>query len=118
MPAGCFGTLLGELFVYREDFWADTLRNMGDALGRYIYLADGVMDYRRDQKRNQYNPFSAMGAGEHYAQWEDYLVLALGRCTDYYQRLPLVQDKSIMDNILYSGIWIAYRSKVRNQQND
>lgn len=118
LPAGCFGRLLGELFVYREDFWTDTLRNMGDALGRYIYLADGVMDYRRDQKRNQYNPFSAMGAGEHYAQWEDYLILALGRCTDYYECLPLVQDKSIMDNILYSGIWIAYRSKVRNQQND
>ena len=116
LPAGCFGRLLGELFVYQEDMWADILRNMGDALGRYIYLADGVMDYRQDQKKKQYNPFIAMGNGENPQQWENYLVLALGRCTDYYERLPLVQDKSIMDNILYSGIWIGYRSKVRNQK--
>ena len=116
LPAGCFGRLLGELFVYKEDLWADTLRNMGDALGRYIYLADGVMDYRRDKKRKQYNPFLAMGAGENFSQWEHYLVLAMGRCTEYYERLPLVQDKAIMDNILYSGIWIAYRAKVRNQE--
>ena len=116
LPAGCFGRLLGELFVYKEDMWADTLRNMGDALGRYIYLADGAMDYRRDQKKEQYNPFLAMGTGESIDQWETYLVLAMGRCTDYYERLPLVQDKKIMDNILYSGIWIGYRAKVRNQK--
>ena len=116
LPAGCFGRLLGELFVYKEDMWADTLRNMGDALGRYIYLADGAMDYRQDKKHKQYNPFLAMGSGEDIAQWDNYLVLAMGRCTDYYERLPLVQDKAIMDNILYSGIWIAYRAKVRNQK--
>ena len=116
LPAGCFGRLLGELFVYKEDMWADTLRNMGDALGRYIYLADGALDYRQDKKHKQYNPFLAMGSGEDIAQWDNYLVLAMGRCTDYYERLPLVQDKAIMDNILYSGIWIAYRAKVRNQK--
>ncbi len=117
LPAGCFGKLLGELFVCREDLWADTLRQMGEALGRYIYLADGVMDYRRDQKRKQYNPFLAMDGEANYPQWEQYLVLAMGRCTDYYERLPLVQDKGILDNILYSGIWIAYRRKVRKQDD-
>ena len=116
LPAGCFGRLLGELFVYKEDLWADTLRSMGDALGRYIYLADGAMDYRRDEKKKQYNPFLAMGTGEDHGKWETYLVLAMGRCTEHYEHLPLVQDKSIMDNILYSGIWIAYRAKVRNQK--
>ena len=98
--------------------WADTLRQMGDALGRYIYLADGVMDYRRDIRKKQYNPFVAMGAGENYPQWEQYLVLSMGRCTDYYERLPLVQDKRILDNILYSGIWVEYRKRVRRKQDD
>ncbi len=118
LPAGCFGALLGELFVYREDMWAPTLRQMGDALGRYIYLADAAMDYRRDSKKNQYNPFLAMGTGEDPAQWEQYLVLAMGRCTDYYERLPLVQDKKILDNILYSGIWVEYRKRLRSKQDD
>ena len=118
LPAGCFGQLLGELFVYREDMWAASLRQMGDALGRYIYLADAAMDYRRDIRKKQYNPFVAMGAGENYAQWEQYLVLHMGRCADHYERLPLVQDKRILDNILYSGIWVEYRKRVRRKQDD
>lgn len=113
LPAGCFGALLGELFVYEEDLWAPTLRQMGDALGRYIYLADGAMDYRRDIRKKQYNPFLASCTGENPALWEEYLVLAMGRCADYYERLPLVQDKGILDNILYSGIWLEYRRRLK-----
>lgn len=118
LPAGCFGKLLGELFVYEEDLWADKLRQMGDALGRYIYLADAAMDYRKDRKKNRYNPFLAMGTGDNPAQWEEYLVLAMGRCTDYYERLPLVQDKKLLDNIVYSGIWVEYRNRLRSKRDD
>ncbi len=112
LPAGCFGQLLGELLVYRQDLWEQTLRQMGDALGRYIYLADAAMDFRRDQKKKQYNPFLAMGT-EDPARWEQYLVLEMSRCTEHYERLPLVQDKGILDNILYSGVWVAYRNRLR-----
>ena len=112
-PAGCFGKLMGELLVYEEDLWAPTLRKMGDALGRYIYLADAAVDYRHDQKRKQYNPFLAMGMEEDWDAWEQYLVLAMSRCTDAYERLPLVQDKDILDNILYSGVWVEYRRRQR-----
>ena len=113
IPAGCFGTLMGELLVYREDLWAPSLRKMGDALGRFIYLADAAVDYRRDLKKKQYNPYIAMGMSENWEAWEQYLVLALHRCTDAYERLPLVQDKDILDNILYSGVWTQYRAKQR-----
>ena len=110
-PAGCFGALMGELFVWKEDRWADTLRQMGMALGRFIYLADAAADYRQDKKKHRYNPFVAMGAEDVPQQWEEYLVLAMGRCTRHYERLPLVQDKKLLDNILYSGIWIQYRRR-------
>lgn len=112
-PAGCFGELMGELLVYEEDLWAPSLRKMGNALGRYIYLADAAVDYRRDEKKKQYNPFLAMGMGEDWDTWEQYLVLAIHRCTDAYERLPLVQDKDILDNILYSGVWVEYRRRQR-----
>lgn len=110
-PAGCFGELMGELLVYREDLWASTLREMGKALGRYIYLADAATDYRRDTKKSQYNPFAAMGTGEDWLRWEQYLLLSMGRCTEYYEKLPLVQDKALLDNILYSGVWVEYRKR-------
>ena len=35
----------------------------------------------------------------------------MGRCTEYYEKLPLVQDKGLLDNILYSGIWVTFRNK-------
>lgn len=114
-PAGCFGRLMGEILVYEEDLWAGYLRKLGDALGRFIYLADGAVDYHRDQKKKQYNPFLAMGMGEDWNTWEQYLVLAMSRCTDAYERLPLVQDKEILDNILYSGVWVEYRRRQRKR---
>lgn len=105
LPAGAFGTLMGELLVYREDMWAPTLRKMGMALGRFIYLADATVDYRHDKRKKKYNPYLAMGMGEDWNRWEEYLVLSLGRCTEEFEKLPLVQDKPLLDNILYSGVW-------------
>ena len=115
-PAACFGRLMAEILVYREDLWAGCLREMGMALGRFIYLADAAIDYRRDKKKKQYNPFLAMGMQEDWIAWEQYLVLAMGRCTDYFERLPLVQDKDILDNILYSGVWLEYRRRQRGEK--
>ncbi len=106
--AGCFGRLMGELLVYEEDLWAETLRETGMALGRFIYLADAAIDYRKDAKKKKYNPYLAMGTGEDWPRWEEYLVLAMSRCTQYYEKLPLVQDKAILDNILYSGVWTNF----------
>ena len=117
-PANCFGALMSELLVCREDRWADDLRQMGFYLGRFIYLADAAIDYRRDVKKGSYNPFAAMGGGEDFDQWEQYLVLAMAGCTDAYERLPLVEDKGILDNILYSGIWLSYRRmRQRGKEN-
>lgn len=111
LVANCFGQLMGELLVYQEDFWAPTLRQMGMALGRFIYLGDAVLDYRRDRRKKKYNPFLAQGGQENWEVWQQYLVLAMARCTDAFERLPLVQDKKLLDNILYSGVWSRFRTK-------
>ena len=109
--ANVFGWLMGELLVYREDFWAPILRNVGHHLGRFIYLADAAVDYRADKKKDRYNPYLAMGSGEDWARWEGYLMQAMGCCTYEFEKLPLVQDKALLDNILYSGVWVNYRGK-------
>lgn len=111
LPAACFGQLLGEVFVYEEDMWAKYLRQIGNALGRYIYLADAAMDCRHDSKKGQYNPFLAKETTKE--EQEQYLLLAMSRCAEFYESLPLVQDKSILDNILYSGVWVKLRSTKR-----
>lgn len=110
-PASCFGRLMGELLTYEEDLWAPNLRQMGFYLGRFIYLLDAALDYERDEKKGKYNPYLAMGTGKDWARWEEYLVLTMGRCTDFFEKLPLVQDKPLLDNILYSGVWMNVRRK-------
>lgn len=116
LPAGVFGTLMAELMVCREDLWADSLRQLGFQLGRFIYLADAMLDYDRDMKKGSYNPFA--GSGKSTKQWEQYLLLAMSRCTAAYEKLPLVQDKSLLDNILYSGVWVQYRREMREEKHD
>jgi hypothetical protein len=109
--ANCFGALMAELLVYEDDLWVPTLREMGMALGRFIYLADAAVDYRKDRRKGKYNPYLAMGMEENWEKWDEYLILCMGRCTEHFEKLPLVQDKSILDNILYSGVWTNFRRK-------
>ena len=114
--ANCFGTLMGELLVYREDLWANSLRRMGHSLGRFIYLADAVKDLPKDRKNHRYNPFLAAGMEGDCNKLEEYLVLDMANCTRYFESLPLVQDKPLLDNILYSGVWIALRSGQKEER--
>lgn len=114
LPANCFGVLMAELLVRHEDLWAPYLRQMGMSLGRFIYLADAVADFEKDRKKGRYNPLRP----EDQDQWDDYLVLAMGRCTESYEKLPLVQDKPLLDNILYSGVWMNFRKKKQEEHHD
>ena len=117
-PASCFGHLMGELLTYEEDLWAPTLRQMGFYLGRFIYLLDAALDYEKDEKKGKYNPYLAMGTGKDWPRWEEYLGLTMGRCTDAFEKLPLVQDKPLLDNILYSGVWVNKRRKGQKENRD
>jgi len=114
-PASCFGELMAQLLVYREDMWAKDLGQMGFSLGRFIYLLDAAADYDKDKRKGKYNPYLAMGMEKDEKRWEEYLVLAMGRCAERYEKLPLVQDKALLDNILYSGVWVNYRGKRKEE---
>lgn len=117
-PASCFGRLMGQLLIYEEDLWAPTLGQMGFYLGRFIYLLDAALDYEKDEKKRKYNPYLAMGTGKDWPRWEEYLVLTMARCTENFEKLPLVQDKPLLDNILYSGVWVNKRRKGQKEDPD
>ena len=106
---------MAELFVVEEDLWAPTLRSLGQAMGRFIYLLDAAVDYDKDRRKAKYNPYIAMGMEKDWARWQEYLVLTMGRCTAAFEMLPLVQDKALLDNILYSGVWVNCRGKRKEE---
>lgn len=116
-PAGVFGTLMSELLVLREDLWAPTLRQMGHALGRFIYLADALLDLKKDRRKGKYNPILAYG-DEDPETWKQVLVMAMGQCAECFERLPLVQDKGILDNIIYSGVWQSLHRRKKKGEDD
>lgn len=107
--ANAFGALMGELFVWREDRWQPQLRQIGQALGRYIYLLDAVLDLPADRKRNRYNPLLSLAeAGYEKEDFQPILTMCMGECTEAFEQLPLVQDIDLLRNILYSGVWTRF----------
>ena len=112
LPAGCFGTLLGELFAWKPDMWEPTLRQIGFYLGKYIYLLDAYDDLERDRKKGCYNPFLKQGDTDAAAletACQNLLELMIGACADAFERLPLLRHAEILRNILYAGVWTQFR---------
>lgn len=116
--AACSGAMMREIFVYREDRWSESLRHMGDALGRYLYLLDAAMDLDEDAARGRYNPFRALAGQENGERFRDILRMQLGECVYWYDRLPLVADAGLMKNILCVGLWSAFNQKYNREGSE
>ena len=104
--------MLGIVYRYKEsDYWADTLAQMGQGLGRFIYLMDAYEDLPGDLRKGRYNPLAA------YHQREDYesfvhqcLTMLIAECTEAFEMLPVVQDADLLRNILSGGCWMRYHA--------
>lgn len=108
------GLMLSEIFVYREDFWADSLRKLGYELGRFVYLVDAALDYEKDKKNNNYNPLFYMSKKP--IEIRDILMQSIGDAAMQFEKLPIEQDVNIMRNILYSGVWLQYNGSVKGKE--
>ena len=110
--AETFAGMMAEVFVYQEDRWSGSLRGLGAALGRFLYIMDACMDLDRDAARDRYNPFRRYyGAQGNAKRFRDILQMLLGECLFYFDRLPLVTDAGILKNILCFGLWDQFEKK-------
>ncbi len=102
---------IGEIFVYKEDYWAPLLRSIGKALGRFIYLMDAYEDLDSDIKHKKFNPLKSIYKRADYEDLcKDSLTMLIAECTRAFELLPLELDIDIMRNILYSGVWLKYNT--------
>lgn len=99
-----FGHIMEEIFTYKNDHWEDNLKKVGFFLGKYIYFLDAYEDMAKDEKNKSYNPFNMLDIDEKDVYIKELLMLNLSYLSDSLEKLPLVQDKAIIDNIMYSGI--------------
>ena len=110
----CSGRMLAEIFVYKEDFWSNSLRTFGYELGRFIYLMDAAMDYKKDLKKNNYNPLIKIRKKPE--EIEGIMTVAIGKATEQFEKLPIVQDAQLLRNILYGGVWQHYYAMIHGKE--
>lgn len=115
--AGLTGTMLGELFVMREDHWSADLKECAFYLGKYIYLLDAYEDLDKDSEKGIYNPLSEYQGRADYEEWIlQVLTLTMAGCAQSFERLPIITDAELMRNILYSGVWVRYEKARKEKQ--
>lgn len=108
-PVNSTGRMLGELFVWKDDVWADSLRIMGDGIGRFIYFMDAYDDLPKDIKHGGFNPLKEYHNQPGFeTMCKDALTMMVADCTQEFEQLPVIQDADLLRNILYSGIWSKY----------
>ncbi|MBR5783487.1 MAG: hypothetical protein IKY33_04630 [Clostridia bacterium] len=110
--ANCFGELMGEIFVCKEDLWSDRFRALGQELGRFIYFMDAWEDATRDLKHKNYNPLLQIkGEADYERKCKDILTMFLGAAAEQFEAMPIVENIHLLRNILYAGVWSKFRIK-------
>lgn len=102
IPAKVFGEILGTVFdIFDND---SVLFEFGEALGKVVYIMDACVDVKRDIKKCRYNPMVEIKR----EKFQQILTILLSDCTEIYDKMNIEKNKSIIDNILYSGIWQVF----------
>ena len=108
----CFGNVMAAIFSVRDDRWTPVVRKFAYSLGKYIYILDAVEDLEKDRLYGRYNPFLPMyGKTDNPAMFRSILTVLLSDCLRQYDVLPIVQDSSLLKNILCVGLWSGFVKK-------
>ena len=112
MVSNKFGNLMGEIFVYKNDEYEQDLRNIGFNIGKYIYILDAYEDLEKDYEKGRYNPFiEYINNKEELKERVDKLIsISLGILAKSIDNLNLKVNTTIIDNIVYSGIYLRYKN--------
>lgn len=112
-----FGKILGEIFVYKKDIWEDTLRKVGFYLGKFIYLMDSWDDLEKDMEKGNYNVFEEMSGQDDFDnECRQILIMMMSECSRKFEMLPILKNRELLRNILYSGVWLKWDIKHREKR--
>ena len=114
MPAALCGEVLGRVFCEGIEGEEDRalLYDIGDHLGRFVYVADAADDYEKDVKEDAYNPFRCLYGDEGLSsevkrEIHTGLMLRLSALEEAVLRLPYNGAsalESIIKNTIYLGL--------------
>ncbi len=112
--SNCFARLLEEIFDYKDDECRDRLRKVGFNIGKYIYIMDAYEDLDEDLEKGRYNPFTDYKDDREALKLRvDKLIgMTLSRLEEAILDLDIKVNKSIIDNIIYSGVYLRYKGLI------
>lgn len=112
--SNCFARLLEEIFDYKDDEYRDRLSKVGFNIGKYIYIMDAYEDLDQDLEKGRYNPFSSYKDDREGLKVKvDKLIgMTLARLEEAILNLDIKVNKSIIDNIIYSGVYLRYKGLI------
>lgn len=112
--SNCFARLLEEIFDYKDDEYRDRLRKVGFNIGKYIYIMDAYEDLDQDLEKGRYNPFSSYKDDREglKVRVDKLIGMTLARLEEAILDLDIKVNKSIIDNIIYSGVYLRYKGLI------
>ena len=97
--------MLAEVFAWKEDGLADFFRETGYYLGKFIYIMDAFEDLPEDTHKERFNPYLGNDRRELLPQVEEQLLTEIAAAGAAFEKLPCLEYRDIMRNILYAGVW-------------
>ncbi|MFV0393442.1 MAG: DUF5685 family protein [Coprobacillaceae bacterium] len=117
--SNCFGKVMGEICVYKEDEWKNDLYELGFYLGKFIYFLDAYDDIEEDNKKGTFNPFQKEYKKPDFEERSQMILeLMISKSATAFECLPIIENVEIIRNILYSGVWTMYEMRKKKRMED
>lgn len=109
VPAEQFGIILTQILLMRADEWKEELIQLGNSLGRFIYILDAYEDLEGDIKKGRFNGLMEYSVKPDYDEFvENVLKSLMAQCAAAFERLPIIENANLLRNIIYSGVWTRF----------
>lgn len=107
-----FGIIMAQILCMKNDEWYDTLKVMGNSLGRFIYILDAYDDLLEDKKKGRYNALRTYENNKDFDIFiENVLKSHMAQFAAGFESLPIIENVDLLRNVIYSGVftrfWIA-----------
>lgn len=99
------GTILSKMV--KEETQRKILYYLGLSLGKWLYIIDALDDFKRDKRKNIFNPIVKKYSGDFekaQAEMRPYLEECIDEMWKTYDLLDIRKNKTILDNIIFLGI--------------